>query len=281
MSDDDDRTLPGAPAAVVSNKYWRSRLSSDPDIVGTVIQIDNQSVTIVGVAAPEFFGVEVGAMPDVWVPLAMQPQLVFQGSNLEDDREANWLEVIVRRAPGVTHARAESGATLVFQQFQRAIGRPAPDDWPTTVRLIDAGRGLSPLRAQYGSSLRLLTVLVAILMLIACASITTLLMTRSAARRQEIAVRLTLGATRARLICQLVTEGALLSLCGAVVGVVIAHWGSTRCSICCRGSACRSPLPWMWTRARSRSPSRCRCSPRCCSPWDPPSGSRGLTSREP
>jgi len=225
LSDVDDVVLRGAPAAVVSDRFWRNSLSRNPDIVGTTIQIDNQSVTIIGVAAPDFFGIEVGVSPDVWVPLAMQPQLLYQGDALADNREANWLEVIGRRAPGITHARAESGTSLVYQQSQRAIGRPAPNDWPTTVRLIDAGRGLSRLREQYATSLRLLTGLVAILMLVACASLTTLLMTRSAARRQEIAVRLTLGASRARLIRQLMTEGALLSLCGAAVGLAIARWG--------------------------------------------------------
>ena len=225
LNDEDDRESLGAPVAVVSHRYWRSRLSSDPAVVGKMIQIDNHSFTVIGVAAPDFFGVEVGMMPDAWVPLSMQPRLLWQERILADDREANWLAVLGRRAPGVTQARAQSGATLVLQQFQKAMGRPVPEDWPKTIRLIGVSRGLSGLRNRYEGSLRLLMSVVAIVMLIACASITTLLMTRSTARRQEIAVRLTLGATRARLVRQLVTEGALLSLCGGATGVVIAHWG--------------------------------------------------------
>jgi predicted permease len=225
LNDEDDRASLNAPVAVVSHRFWRSRLSSNPAIVGKTIQIDNHSFTVIGVTAPEFFGVEVGTMPDVWVPLSMQPQLLWQGTILADDREANWLLVLGRRASGVTQARAASGATLVLQQFQKAIGRPVPGDWPTTIRLIGASRGLSGLRKEYEGSLRLLMGVVAIVMLIACASIATLLMTRSTARRQEIAVRLTLGATRARLVRQLLTEGTLLSLCGGATGLVIAHWG--------------------------------------------------------
>jgi predicted permease len=225
LNDEDDRLSVDAPVAVVSHRYWRDRLSSDPAVIGKMIQIDNHPFTVIGVAAPEFLGVDVGATPEAWVPLSMQPQLLFQGSILADNAEANWLRVIGRRAPGVTQARAQSGATLVFQQFQNALSRPRPDDWPTTVRLIGASRGLPGLRDQYESSLRLLMSVVAMVMLIACASITTLLMTRSTARRQEIAVRLTLGATRARLVRQLLTEGAMLSLCGGAAGVAIAQWG--------------------------------------------------------
>jgi predicted permease len=222
---EDDRTPAGATVAVVSHRYWRTRLSSDAAVVGQMILIDNHAFTVIGVALPEFFGVDVGMLPDVWVPLSAQPQLLFQGSILADDGEANWLRVIGRRAPGVTQARAQSGATLVLQQFQKTLGRPVSEDWPTTVRLVDASRGLSGLRDAYEGALRLLMSVVAMVMVIACASITTLLMTRSTARQQEMAVRLTLGATRTRLVRQLLTEGILLALCGGAAGLVIAHWG--------------------------------------------------------
>ncbi len=225
LTDDDEQTSSAGPVAVMSHRYWRTHFSSNPAVVGRLIQIDSRAFTVVGVAAPEFFGVDVSATPDVWVPLSMQPQLMWSGRPLADDREANWLEVIGRRAQGVTHARAESGATLAFQQFQKSLPRPAPDDWPKTVRLVDASRGLSGFRERYEGSLRLLMIVVAMVMLIACASITTLLMTRSTARRQEMAVRLTLGATRTRLVRQLVTEGALLSLCGGALGLLVARWG--------------------------------------------------------
>lgn len=225
LNDDDDRTSSVPPAAVVTNRYWRSRLSSDPAAVGTTIQIDSHPFTVIGVAAPEFFGLEVGSEPDVWVPLAVQPQLYDPGTTLANDAEANWLSVVGRRAPGVTHARAELGATLVLQQFQKESVRPVPNDWPRTIQLIGASRGLSRLRRQYEAALRLLMGVVATVLLIACASITTLMMTRSAGRRREIAVRLTLGASRVRLVRQLLTEGALLSLCGGAIGIVVARWG--------------------------------------------------------
>jgi predicted permease len=225
LNDADERTSAEAPVAVVSDRYWRTRLASDREVLGKTIQVDNHSVTVVGVTAPDFFGVEVGAMPDVWVPLSMQPSLLFQGDVLADDREANWLRVIGRRAAGVTQARAETGATLVFQQFQNSLGRPAPSDWPTSVRLVNVSRGISALREKYEGALRLLMGAVSIVLLVACASIATLLMTRSTVRRQEIAVRLTLGATRARLIRQLLTEGTLLSLCGGLAGLLIARIG--------------------------------------------------------
>ena len=225
LNDDDDRASLGAPVAVVSHRYWRSRLSSDPAAVGKMIQIDSHPFTVVGVAESDFVGLEVGTEPDVWVSIAMQPQLYDPGKTLANDADANWLAVLGRRATGVTHARAELGATVVLQQFQKESARPVPADWPRTIRLIGASRGLSRLRRQYEASLRLLMGVVAIVMLIACASITTLMMTRSTSRRREIAVRLTLGATRARLVRQLLTEGALLSLCGGAIGIVIARWG--------------------------------------------------------
>ena len=225
LNDEDDRVTPDSPAAVVSDRYWRRRLSSDPAAIGKTIQIDSHVFTVIGVAPPDFFGVEVGVAPDIWVPLAMQPQLYSPGHSLADDADANWLTVIGRRARGVTHARAESGATLVLQQLQAESVRPIPVDWPRTIQLIDMSRGLSRLRRQYEASLRLLMGVVAIVMLIACASITTLMMTRSTARRREIAVRLTLGATRARLVRQLLTEGAVLSFCGGALGIVFARWG--------------------------------------------------------
>ena len=225
LNDDDERTASGAPVAVVSDRFWRTRLSSDPEAVGKTIRVDDQSLTIVGVAPPDFFGVEVGTMPEAWLPISMQPKIVFQGSVLADDRDANWLQVIGRRAPGVTQARAQAGATFAFQQYQESLGQPEPSGWPTSVRLVGVSRGLSSLRDNYEGALRVLIGIVAIVLLVACASITTLLMTRSAVRRQEIAVRLTLGATRARLVRQLLTEGALLSLCGGAAGLVIARAG--------------------------------------------------------
>src|SRR5438094_10328850 len=95
--------------------------------------------------------------------LAMQPQLFGAGATLANDADANWLAVIGRRAPGVTHARAELGASIVLQQFQKESARPVPEDWPHNVQLISASRGLSRLRRQYEASLRLLMGVVAIL----------------------------------------------------------------------------------------------------------------------
>ena len=279
MNDDDDRVTPDAPVAVVSHRYWRTRLSSDSAVVGKTIQIDSHAFTVIGVAAPDFFGVEVGVSPDVWVTLATQPQLYSPGRSLADDAEANWLAVIGRRASGVTHARAESGATLVLQQFQKESARPLPDDWPRNIRLIDMSRGLSRLRNQYEASLRLLMGVVAIVMLIACASITTLMMTRSTARRREIAVRLTLGATRARLVRQLLTEGAILSLCGGALGVALATWGLGAWLTCCRPGAFQLQSTRISTRDRSRSRSSFRYSRPCCFPRGQPFGRLVLTSR--
>ena len=124
MNDDDDRVTTDAPVAVVSHRYWRTRLSSESGVVGKTIQIDSHVFAVIGVAPPDFFGVEVGVAPDVWVPLATQPQLYSPGRSLADDADANWLTVIGRRATGVTHARAESGATLVLQRFQKESADP-------------------------------------------------------------------------------------------------------------------------------------------------------------
>src|SRR5205814_883341 len=101
LNDADDRVSLGAPVAVLGNRYWRERFSADPDVVGQTIHIDSHPFTIVGVAAPEFFGVEVGAIPDAWVTLSMQPQVFALGATLADDEDWRWLELIGRRAPTV------------------------------------------------------------------------------------------------------------------------------------------------------------------------------------
>ncbi|MEP6492036.1 MAG: ABC transporter permease [bacterium] len=221
LSDDDDRTIMSHPVAVVSDRYWRTRLGASESAIGRTILIDDYPLRVIGVAPPEFSGVEVGVTPDAWVPLAMHPVLFASRRSLVDDNWM-WLDVLGRRAPGQSTARAAAGASLTLRRFQDASGERIGKKTPREIRLRPANRGLSPLRGNVRAPLEILMGITALVLLIACANVATLLLIRSMARAREIGVRLALGASRTRVIRQLFTESMLLALAGGVIGMVIA-----------------------------------------------------------
>ena len=221
LSDDDDRTIMSHPVAVVSDRYWRTRLGASDSAIGRTILIDDYPFTVIGVAPAAFFGIEVGVSPDAWVPLAMHPVLFAARRSLVND-DWMWLEVLGRRAPGVSTARAAAHATLVLRRLQEASGQPIPKKVPREIRLSPANRGLSPLRGQVRAPLEVLMGITVLVLLIACANVATLLVIRSMARGREIGVRLALGASRTRVIRQLLTESMLLAVAGGIIGTLLA-----------------------------------------------------------
>ena len=232
LNDADDQTPGGHPVAVASYAWWQQRLGGDPSAVGKTITIDNNAYTIVGVAPKEFFGTSVGSAPDLWIPLSMEKLL--PPTHWDERNNDNWqsLYIIGRLQNGVTAAQANAVVNLLFKQslHTRAGAQPtaqALDDiQKASVELTPVSRGLSLLRRQFSLSLKVLMGVVALVLLIASANVANLMLAHGAARSREFAVRLAIGAGRLRLVRQLFTEGALLALFGAIIGVALSWWGS-------------------------------------------------------
>jgi len=228
LSPEDD--CPNAsPVAVASYGYWKQRLHGDATVIGKIAYLNGSAFTIVGVTPPEFFGERIRRSPDFWMPLVFQPQIELLPSYLERTDEY-WLLLIGRLSPGATRAQAQSATTAALQQFltdkegskltdarKRGIAR-------SHVELVDGAGGISWLRFKYSQPLHILLAVVAMVLLIACANVGNLLLSRAATRHTEISVRLALGGSRLRLIRQLLTESILLAMLGATCGLLLAHW---------------------------------------------------------
>jgi predicted permease len=227
---DDDRGAGEAAVAVASYTYWQRRLGGDANVPGRIVRISGRPVTIVGVAAAGFFGEQVGAAPDLWVPLTQWGQIVPGRNNLENPG-TGWLKIIGRIRPGVAATGVHPKLTATFRRILTDVHGPkVPDDVQrdiarATVSLEPAGRGLSTLRPQFGRPLLLLMGSVVLVLLIACGNIANLLLARAAARRREIDLRLALGVSGGRLIRQLLTESAVLATVGGALGLAVAWLG--------------------------------------------------------
>jgi putative ABC transport system permease protein len=231
-----DGRSPGAdPYVVISYRYWQRRFSADPSVVGRTIHLKNFPFTIIGVAPPEFFGEVVGDRPDIWAPMMMEPQLVPGRDFLESPNTAALL-LMGRLKPGVTLAQARANVAAVVRQAltETLSARLSADDRAAirhrNVRLdppVSGGAlGLSRLRNDFSAPLLLLMAIVALVLLVACVNVANLMLARSAARRREIAVRLALGASGARVVRQLLTEGTILAVAGGALGLLLANWGA-------------------------------------------------------
>src|SRR5687767_1378154 len=232
LNDADDQTVGGHPVTVVSHAWWTQRLAQDPNAIGKTITIDDVAYTIVGVAPSEFFGTTVGSAPDMWVPLAMEKQLPPMHWDGRNNESFQSLFLIGRLKDGVTSDQANAAVSLLFKQSleARAGSQPAPDRVQALqnarVELTPMRRGLSSLREQFSLSLKVLMGVVALVLLIASANVANLLLAQGAARSKEFAVRLAVGAGRARLARQLFTESALLAIVGGLAGIGLSWWGS-------------------------------------------------------
>jgi predicted permease len=215
---------PGAPegaVAVVSYRLWRARLGGREDVVGARLLINRMPVTLVGVMPPAFFGVEVGRVLDVAMPYRLAAR--FTSSPFDDDTQ--WLNVMVRLKAGMS-VRDGGAALRAVQPQVRAGAMPAKSPRPEFLRdpltLEPAGLGVSMLRQRFETPLLVIFVVVALVLLVACANIGNLLLARGVARRHELSVRVALGASRWRLVKQLCAESLLLSAIGAAIGLALA-----------------------------------------------------------
>ena len=231
-----DRVRDASPVAVISHGFWSRRFNLDPQVVGRKITINKTSFVIIGVAPAEFFGESVGDSPEIWLPATMQAA-VYPGSDLltafpdNNIDQRMWLQVIARLKPGVTLAQANAAINVVFQRYvatSAAAAKLSPAEMKEysdqQINLQPGARGTSTVHGAFAEPLKLLMGLVALVLLIACANLANLLLARGAARQREFAVRLSIGASRSRLIRQLLTESFLLAFCGAAAGLFVAQW---------------------------------------------------------
>ncbi len=232
LTREDAKDAPGAPPAVLSYAFWRRRFDADPRAIGETITLKNQKFVIVGVMPREFNGILVDTSPDLQVPLRAAPMLVERG-----DRRPMQIEELValslaaRLRPGVTLAQARPECLELWRQSTEEFGRQYRQDFAEGElrRGMDVeaiSRGVSVLRDRFGTALKLLVASAGLLLLMVCANVAGLLLARGASRREEIAVRLAMGATRGRIARQVLTESLLLALMGAAGGLLIA-WIAT------------------------------------------------------
>jgi predicted permease len=246
FSEGEDEPAGGHPVAVLSYSWWARRFGRDAGILGKTVTLGSTVYTIVGVAPPEFFGTMVGQSPDLWIPLSMEKQ-VSPGWNGLDNKWFQSLYILGRLKRGVAREQAEANVNLLARQIWHEYAGPvlSKEQEQTLerahIRLTPAARGLSRLRFEFSLPLQILMVVVGLVLLIACANIANLLLARATARQREIAVRMAMGAGRARLIRQMLTESLVAALLGGGLGILFAAWASH--ALLAMVSAGPEPLP--------------------------------------
>jgi predicted permease len=253
---DDDR--PVAPAtAVISYRYWHSRFAGDPGVIGKVIRVNNVPVTIVGVLPVEFTGVQqaISEDPDISVALTLNAQINPEEPDLHQPTRW-WLQVMGRLKPGVAAEQVQANLEGVFRhtaragfdshvasltETERSSSRYQQRTEVPDLRVDSGSRGVYVANTRDVRSVTILSVVVVLVLLIVCANVANLLLSRAATRQKEVSVRLSLGATRRRLIQLLLTESLLLAAMGGALGIAVGHWGKR---LLPGASGQATPLDW-------------------------------------
>ena len=225
LSETDD----GEPVVVISHGWWQRKFGSNRDVVGKTMVVNGTPVTIIGVTPPEFFGLQLGNAMEISMPLGIQPRVSPGFGDRREMREGTWgLCIVGRLKPGVELERARAEAEVLVRPWVEDVvlregGKMG--SW-SRIELLPGSTGLDALRRKFSKPLQVLMAIVGMVLLIACANVANLLAARSVARQKEIAVRQAIGAGRARLIRQFLTESVLLALAGGCAGLWLAWWGS-------------------------------------------------------
>ena len=219
---EEDSTPGSHPVVVVSHSLWQRRLGADSQIVGKTVELNGKPYNVIGVAPPTFKGTKFGLALDFWIPMAMVEELRRSPGMLKD-RGSHWMNVVARLKPGVSLDQASANMSMIAKRLNQTY----PDDRASStdglVKTELEGR-FEEAAAMMKTGAAIAMSIVGLVLLIACANVANLLLARAAARRKEIGIRLALGASRARLIRQLLTENILLSLLGGGLGLLLAYW---------------------------------------------------------
>ncbi len=220
---EDDRVPGESPIVVLRYGFWQQRFSSDPNIVGKQMTLNGHKFTVVGVAARKFDGMQVGFVPDFWAPISAYRELKPALRSLLEERDTYWLMAVGRLRPGTSMAQANSEFALLSRQLAVEHSKTNKD---LTALVTAADLAPAPVRGMLTGISALLMAIVGLVLLIACANVVNLSLAQAARRRGELAVRSALGASRWRVMQQMLTESVLLAFMGGAIGVLIAFWGA-------------------------------------------------------
>jgi predicted permease len=232
---EDDRVPDGHPVVVLSYDYWKQRFGGDPQILGKTLLVNNYQMAVIGVAQPGFDGVELGISTKIFIPVMMEKEIIIGPMKFLTDRRSRWVNAFGRLKPGVTEEKAKASLqpfmhSMLEQEVKEAAFRNAStydreEFLKCWIDALPGSQGRASLRQDLRTPLWVLMATTGMVLLIACANIANLLLARATGRQKEIAVRLAMGATRGRIVSQLLIETLSLSALGGILGLALAYWG--------------------------------------------------------